>query len=280
MSEEKKIAKETETKKVVSSAKKKDAVEVKDNAPVKKVVKPAASKVKAEPAKKVETVKKAEPAKTVEAKVEVKKETKAKVEVKEVAKPSNKPSKKGPAKRAESTRLLEKYQSEVKKALMEKYHYKSIMQVPALEKIIINVGAGEGAQNAKVLEDVSNEISLIAGQHPVITKAKKSIANFKLREGQSIGCKVTLRDIRMYEFLDRLVTIALPRVRDFRGISKNSFDGHGNYTLGIKEQLIFPEIEYDKVSKIRGMDITIVTTAKSDDEAFSLLSMLGLPFRK
>ena len=149
-----------------------------------------------------------------------------------------------------------------------------------IEKIVINVGVGEALTNNKAIEEVVNEIGLITGQHPVTTKAKKSIANFKLREGAPIGVKVTLRDVRMYEFFDRLVSIALPRVRDFRGVSKNSFDGHGNYTLGIKEQLIFPEIDYDKVSKIRGMDIVIVTTARNDDEAYSLLEALGMPFHK
>ena len=154
------------------------------------------------------------------------------------------------------------------------------MEVPHLEKIVLNIGVGEAITNAKLLEDAAAELALITGQHPVITKAKKSIANYKLREGQAIGCKVTLRGVRMYEFLDKLVSIALPRVRDFRGVSKNSFDGHGNYTLGVKEQLIFPEIDYDKVNKIRGMDIVIVTTARSDDEAYSLLAELGMPFHK
>ena len=154
------------------------------------------------------------------------------------------------------------------------------MQVPHLEKIVINVGVGEAITNSKLLEESVNELALITGQHPVTTKAKKSIASFKLREGQAIGCKVTLRGVRMYEFFDRLVSIALPRVRDFRGVSKNSFDGHGNYTLGIKEQLIFPEIDYDKVSKIRGMDIVVVTTASTDEEAHSLLEALGMPFKK
>ena len=187
---------------------------------------------------------------------------------------------KGAPKRVNTTRLLERYNAEIKKSLMEKYHYSSIMEVPHLEKIVINVGVGEALTNNKAIEEVVNDIGLITGQHPVVTRAKKSIANYKLREGQEIGVKVTLRDVRMYEFFDRLVSIALPRVRDFRGVSKNSFDGHGNYTLGIKEQLIFPEIDYDKVNKIRGMDIVIVTTAKKDDEAFSLLEALGMPFHK
>ncbi len=197
----------------------------------------------------------------------------------EVKAPAKKASK-GNKVRKESTRLLDKYESSIKKALMEKYHYSSVMQVPHLEKIVINIGVGEAISNAKLLEESVNELSLITGQHPVTTKAKKSIATFKLREGQAIGCKVTLRGVRMYEFFDKLVSIALPRVRDFRGISKNAFDGHGNYTLGVKEQLIFPEIDYDKVSKIRGMDIVIVTSAGSDEEAYSLLEALGMPFHK
>ncbi|MCQ2801181.1 MAG: 50S ribosomal protein L5 [Bacilli bacterium] len=163
---------------------------------------------------------------------------------------------------------------------MEKFHYESIMQVPHLEKIVINIGVGDALTDNKALENAIRELGQITGQRPVATKAKKSIATFKLREGQAIGCKVTLRGMRMYEFMDRLVSIALPRVRDFRGVSKNSFDGHGNYTLGIKEQLIFPEIDYDKVSKIRGMDIVIVTTANKDDEAYALLEALGMPFHK
>ena len=150
----------------------------------------------------------------------------------------------------------------------------------AVEKVVINIGVGEATSNSKMLEDAAQELALITGQKPVITKAKKSIASFKLREGQPIGCKVTLRGTRMYEFLDKLFTIALPRVRDFRGVSKNAFDGRGDYTLGVKEQLIFPEIDYDKVSKIRGMDIVIVTTATKDEEAYSLLEMLGMPFHK
>ena len=216
-------------------------------------------------------------------KAEVKKVEAPKAEApKAEAAPKAAPKKasKGAPKRSQTTRLLEKYNNQIKKELMEKYKYTSIMEVPHLEKIVINVGVGEALTNNKAIEEVVNEIGLITGQHPVTTKAKKSIANYKLREGQTIGVKVTLRDIRMYEFYDKLVSIALPRVRDFRGVSKNSFDGHGNYTLGIKEQLIFPEIDYDKVNKIRGMDIVIVTSAKSDDEAFSLLDALGMPFHK
>ncbi len=224
--------------------------------------------------KKAAATKKAAPAK------EVKVEETPVVEAAPKAAPKKAAKKGGNKVRVESTRLLDRYESEIKKELMSKFGYKSVMQVPHLEKIVVNCGVGEAITNAKVLEDAVNEIAIITGQHPVITKAKKSIATFKLREGQAIGCKVTLRGVRMYEFLDKLVSIALPRVRDFRGINKNAFDGHGNYTLGVKEQLIFPEIEYDKVSKIRGMDIVIVTTAKSDEEAYALLDMLGMPFQK
>ncbi|MGP1413844.1 MAG: 50S ribosomal protein L5 [Bacillales bacterium] len=178
------------------------------------------------------------------------------------------------------TRLLDKFNNEIKAELVKKFEYSSVMQVPQLEKIVINIGVGDATQDAKRLDEAVEEIALITGQKPVITKAKKSIAPFKLREGQAIGCKVTLRGIRMYEFLDKLISIALPRVRDFRGVSKNAFDGRGNYTLGIKEQLIFPEINYDKVSIVRGMDIVVVTSAKSDEEAFALLKALGMPFSK
>ncbi|MDY2575355.1 MAG: 50S ribosomal protein L5 [Bacilli bacterium] len=177
-------------------------------------------------------------------------------------------------------RLKQKYDSEVVSKLQEEYKYGSVMEVPHLEKVVINVGVGDATQNSKLLDDAVRDLTIISGQKPVITKAKKSIASFKLREGQSIGCKVTLRGNRMYEFLDKLFTISLPRVRDFRGVSKNSFDGKGNYTLGVREQLIFPEIDFDKVSKIRGMDIVIVTTAKSDKEAYTLLEALGMPFHK
>ena len=177
-------------------------------------------------------------------------------------------------------RLKAKYENVVKPALHEKYHYSSVMEIPHVEKIVINVGCGEATENAKVIEDVVKDITTISGQKPVVTKAKKSIATFKVREGQAIGCKVTLRGTRMYEFLDKLISISLPRVRDFRGVSKSAFDGHGNYTLGIKEQLIFPEIDYDKISKIRGMDIVIVTTARTDEEAYSLLEELGMPFHR
>ncbi|MBR0295644.1 MAG: 50S ribosomal protein L5 [Bacilli bacterium] len=177
-------------------------------------------------------------------------------------------------------RLKAKYLNEVKPALFEEFKYKSVMQVPALAKVVINIGVGDALSDSKRLEAAVNELTLISGQKPVITKAKKSIAAFKLREGQEIGCKVTLRGNRMYEFLDKLLSISLPRVRDFRGVSRNAFDGRGNYTLGIKEQLIFPEIEYDKVVKVRGMDIVVVTTANTDKEAYALLEKLGMPFQK
>ena len=177
-------------------------------------------------------------------------------------------------------RLKERYEKEVVPSLMNKFNYKSIMQVPKLEKIVINMGVGDAVQNPKALDSAVEELTLISGQKPVITRAKKSIAGFRLREGMPIGCKVTLRGQRMYDFFDKLVSVSLPRVRDFRGISKNAFDGRGNYTLGIKEQLIFPEIDYDKVTKVRGMDIVIVTTAKTDEESRELLTQLGMPFRK
>ncbi|MBP3336861.1 MAG: 50S ribosomal protein L5 [Clostridia bacterium] len=175
-------------------------------------------------------------------------------------------------------RLQEKYKNEVAPALMEKFGYKSVMQIPKLEKIVINIGLGEAKENAKALDSAVSDLALITGQKPVITKAKKSVAAFKIREGMNIGCKVTLRGEKMYEFLDRFFNVALPRVRDFRGINPNSFDGRGNYSTGVKEQLIFPEIEYDKIDKIRGMDIIIVTTAKTDEEGRELLSLMGAPF--
>ena len=182
--------------------------------------------------------------------------------------------------RPKSTRLLDRYKAEIVPALVKKFEYKSVMQVPKLDKIVINIGVGDATSDSKRLDECVSELALISGQKPVITKAKNSIATFKLREGQQIGCKVTLRGIRMYEFLDKLVSISLPRVRDFRGVNKNAFDGRGNYTLGIKEQLIFPEIDYDKVAKVRGMDVVIVTTANTDEEAFALLKELGMPFAK
>jgi large subunit ribosomal protein L5 len=177
-------------------------------------------------------------------------------------------------------RLKEKYVNEITPALVSKFGYSSIMQAPQVDKIVINMGVGEAVQNTKSLDAAVEELQTITGQKPVITKAKKSIAGFRLREGMPIGCKVTLRGERMYDFLDKLIAISLPRVRDFRGVSKKSFDGRGNYTLGVKEQLIFPEIDYDKVSKVRGMDIVIVTTANSDEEARELLTQFGMPFQK
>lgn len=174
-------------------------------------------------------------------------------------------------------RLKEKYIDEVAPAMQAKFKYKSVMQIPKLEKVVINMGVGDAKENAKALDSAVNDLSLITGQKPIVTKAKKSVAAFKVREGMSIGCKVTLRGDRMYEFVDKLFNIALPRVRDFRGIPGNSFDGRGNYSLGLKEQLIFPEIEYDKVEKVRGMDINFVTTARNDEEAKELLVLLGMP---
>lgn len=176
------------------------------------------------------------------------------------------------------TRMKKKYQEEVAPALMQKFAYKSVMQIPGLEKIVINVGCGDARDNAKVLDAVVKDITEITGQKAVVTRAKKSVANFKVREGMPVGVKVTLRADKMWEFFDRLLNVALPRVRDFRGISPNAFDGRGNYALGIKEQLIFPEIDYDKIEKIRGMDIVVCTTAKTDEEARALLTLLGAPF--
>lgn len=178
------------------------------------------------------------------------------------------------------SRLKEIYKNEIVDAMIKKFGYKNIMEVPKIDKIVVNMGVGEAKENPKVLEAAVSDMEKITGQHAVITKAKKSIANFKIREGQSIGCKTTLRGEKMYEFLDRLVNLALPRVRDFRGVSANAFDGRGNYTLGIKEQIIFPEIEYDKIDKVRGMDIIIVTTAKTDEEARELLRLFNMPYAK
>ena len=177
-------------------------------------------------------------------------------------------------------RLKDFYKADVAPALMKKFGYKSVMQIPKLEKVVINVGAGEAKDNAKVIDSISTDLAAITGQKPVVCKAKKSVANFKIREGMNIGVKVTLRGDRMYEFVDRLFNVALPRVRDFRGISANSFDGRGNYNMGIREQLIFPEIEYDKIDKVRGMDICFVTTAATDEESHELLSLMGAPFAK
>ncbi|WXR60480.1 50S ribosomal protein L5 [Peptostreptococcaceae bacterium AGR-M142] len=177
-------------------------------------------------------------------------------------------------------RLLEKYKKEVAPALMEKFNYKSVMEIPKLEKVVINMGVGEARENPKSLEAALNELGIITGQKPVVTKAKKSVANFKLREGMPVGAKVTLRAEKMYNFVDKFVSISLPRVRDFRGVSANSFDGRGNYALGVKEQLIYPEIEFDMVDQTRGMDVIFVTTAKTDEEARELLKLLGMPFAK
>lgn len=177
-------------------------------------------------------------------------------------------------------RLLDHYKNEVAPALMKKFGYKSVMQIPKLEKIIINVACGDAKDNSKVVDAVMSDISKITGQKPVVCKAKKSVSNFKVRAGMPVGVKVTLRGVRMYEFLDRFFNVALPRVRDFHGINPNSFDGKGNYSLGIKEQLIFPEIEYDKIDKVRGMDVIIVTTAHTDEEAKELLTLMGAPFAK
>ncbi len=177
-------------------------------------------------------------------------------------------------------RLEERYTKEIKDALMKKFQYKSVMQIPKLDKVVINIGVGEAKENSKAIDYAMNDLALITGQKPVITKARKSVAQFKVREGMNIGCKVTLRGAKMYEFVDRLFNAALPRVRDFRGINPNSFDGRGNYSLGIKEQLIFPEIDYDKIDKLRGMDIIFVTTANTDEEARELLTLMGAPYTK
>lgn len=177
-------------------------------------------------------------------------------------------------------RLEERYTKEIKDAMMKKFSYSSVMQIPKLDKVVVNIGMGEAKENAKAIDYAVNDLALITGQKPIVTKAKKSVASFKVREGMNIGCKVTLRGSKMYEFVDRLFNAALPRVRDFRGINPNSFDGRGNYSMGIKEQLIFPEIDYDKIDKIRGMDIIFVTTANTDEEARELLTLMGAPFAK
>ncbi len=178
------------------------------------------------------------------------------------------------------SRLRDQYQDEIQKAMIEKFGYKNVMEVPKLEKIVVNMGVGEAKDNQKILESAVKDMETITGQKAVITKAKKSVANFKIREGMGIGCKTTLRGEKMYEFADRLINLALPRVRDFRGVNGDSFDGRGNYALGIKEQIIFPEIEYDKVDAVRGMDVVFVTTAKTDEEAKELLTLFGMPFAK
>ena len=178
------------------------------------------------------------------------------------------------------SRLKDTYNNEIKAAMQQKFGYKNVMEIPKIEKIVVNMGVGEAKENAKLLEAAVADMETITGQHAVVTKAKNSVANFKIREGQGIGCKTTLRGEKMYDFLDRLINLALPRVRDFRGVNADSFDGRGNYALGIKEQIIFPEIEYDKVDKVRGMDVIVVTTAKTDEEARELLRLFGMPFAK
>ena len=178
------------------------------------------------------------------------------------------------------SRLKDTYNNEIKAAMQQKFGYKNVMEIPKIEKIVVNMGVGEAKENAKLLEAAVADMETITGQHAVVTKAKNSVANFKIREGQGIGCKTTLRGEKMYDFLDRLVNLALPRVRDFRGVNADSFDGRGNYALGIKEQIIFPEIEYDKVDKVRGMDVIFVTTAKTDEEARELLTLFNMPFAK
>ena len=178
------------------------------------------------------------------------------------------------------SRLKDTYNNEIKAAMQQKFGYKNVMEIPKIEKIVVNMGVGEAKENAKLLEAAVADMETITGQHAVVTKAKNSVANFKIREGQGIGCKTTLRGEKMYDFLDRLVNLALPRVRDFRGVNADSFDGRGNYALGINEQIIFPEIEYDKVDKVRGMDVIVVTTAKTDEEARELLRLFGMPFAK
>ena len=179
-----------------------------------------------------------------------------------------------------SSRMREIYSKEIAPAMQKKFGYKNVMQIPKLEKIVVNMGVGEAKENSKILEAAARDMEIITGQKPVLTKAKKSVANFKIREGMAIGCKVTLRGDKMYEFADRLINLALPRVRDFRGVNAKSFDGRGNYALGIREQLIFPEIEYDKIDKVRGMDVIFVTTANTDEEARELLTLFGIPFSK
>ena len=179
-----------------------------------------------------------------------------------------------------TSRLHERYSSEIAPALMKEFNYSNVMQVPAVHKVVLNIGMGEAIQNAKAMDNAVRDIADITGQHPVVTKAKRSVATFKLREGMSIGAMVTLRGPRMYDFLDKLINVALPRLRDFQGVSADAFDGRGNYTLGIKEQLVFPEIDYDKIDRVRGMEITIVTTARTDEEGHRLLALMGMPFRK
>ena len=244
-----------------------------------KKVKPATETPEAVPAKKVRKPKAEAPAtEAAPAVKEAKPAAKAEVKAEPKAEPAKK---KAPAASVKLTsRLQVKYNQEIRPALFKSLKLKSVMQVPKVEKIVVNVGVGDATGNAKLLEESVKELTDITGQKPVITKSKKSIATFKLRQDQAIGTKVTLRGVKMYQFLDKLVSIALPRVRDFRGVSRNSFDGRGNYTLGIKEQLIFPEINFDRVNKIRGMDIVIVTTAQNDEQAYALLQALGMPFNR
>lgn len=237
-----------------------------------KVVKKPAAKKSPSAAPKAKVAKEVAPV-AEEVKVEV-------VEAPKAKKPAAKKASTGNKAAKVVSRLKARYESEVKKSLHETYKYTSVMEIPGLEKIVINIGVGDATQDSKRLEEAVAELTAITGQKPIITKAKKSIATFKLREGQEIGCKVTLRGLRMWDFFDKLISIALPRVRDFRGVSRNAFDGRGNYTFGIKEQLIFPEIDFDKVAKVRGMDIVVVTTAKTDKEAYSLLELLGVPFHR
>jgi large subunit ribosomal protein L5 len=216
----------------------------------------------------------------VKAPVKKAKAVKAEAAVEAAPAPVKKEKVKKEVVKATGSRLKDRYVSDVVPSLFTSLKLRSVMEVPALSKIVVNIGVGDATGNAKLLEESVRELTEITGQKPVVTKSKKSIATFKLREGQAIGTKVTLRGIRMYQFFDKLVSISLPRVRDFRGVSKNSFDGRGNYTLGIKEQLIFPEINFDRVNKIRGMDIVIVTTAQNDEQAYALLSALGMPFKQ
>lgn len=261
------VKKETETpvaeKATKKTTKKAEVVEATPVVTEKPVKKPVAKKAVVDDSVVVPEVKD-EKKPAAKAKAEVKAEVKAPAE--KVEKVTN--------------RILKKYRDEIIPLMMKEFNYSSVMAVPRLDKIVINMGLGEAAGNSKVIEDASRDLSAITGQHPIPTISKKSIAAFKLRDGIAIGLKVTLRGEKMYEFLDKLMSISLPRVRDFRGVSKNSFDGHGNYSIGIKEQLIFPEIKYENITKIRGMDITIVTTASSDKEASTLLQNLGMPFSK
>jgi len=227
-----------------------------------------------------ETKKKVGAEKTAAAKKTVKSEVVKEEKVEKTEKVAKKAVKKGVQTAAVVERLQKVYQDEVVPELVKQFGYKNVMQIPHLSKIVLNMRVGKATEDSKAIEEAVNDLTLISGQKPVICKAKKSIANFHLREGQPIGCKVTLRNSRMYDFFDKLVNICLPRVRDFRGVSDSSFDGRGSYSLGVKEQLIFPEIDYDKVSRVQGMDITIVTTAKTDKEAYALLKGLGMPFKK